>query len=631
MRRSWVNTMAILKKTADLFSKIFQMVAPPPQTTVSEWANEFRYIPAEYGAEPGKWDSSRAAYQAEIMDAFTSKGVRKVVAMIAAQLGKSEILFNVMGRFIHQDPCPILLVQPSIEDSEDFSKERLTPTINETPVLKKLVLSAKARDSNNTIRKKMFPGGYLAMVGSNAPSGLAKRSIRVLLFDEVDRFEKSAGAEGDPIDLASKRTSNFWDYMIGIFSTPTDELSRVLTEYSLGTQEEWRHKCPNCGEFHWVTLWDMRYEFQEFEVDGKKSYRVDVVLWRCPDCGKEFTEQQMRNSEQKYVILNPNITSVRSFHVNSFASPWLSWTKIVGEYLDTNEDPQQLKSFINTRLAEIYKPTGEIKDERILLQRREKYDADLPEGVLLLTAAVDVQDNRLEYEICGWGDGEECWGIRKGIVLGAPDKLETWNELDQQLDRPFYFATGTGLVVARTFIDSGGHYTKNVYQYCHRNERKQRVAIKGHNLAGVPILYKLGKAEGYAIPLMMLGVSEGKQYVMQRLIEVTSPGPMYFHFPEDDRRGYDQLYFRGLIAERRKPKNIRGKRVLVWENIAKDGRNEPLDLRVYNIACLYSINPNWQAYKEAVSGKARAENPGQKKDKASDKRHGCVKKSTIEV
>lgn len=631
MRQNWVNTMVMTKKTVDLFWKIIRMISPPPRTTVSQWADEFRYIPSDYGAEPGKWDSSRAQYQSAIMDAFTAKGVHKVVAMIAAQLGKSEILFNVMGRFIHQDPCPILLVQPSIEDSEDFSKERLTPTINETPVLKKLVLESKTRDSNNTIRKKLFPGGYLAMVGSNAPSGLAKRSIRVLLFDEVDRFEKSAGAEGDPIDLASKRTSNFWDYIIGIFSTPTDEHSRVMAEYSLGSQEEWRHKCPNCGEFHWVTLWDMRYEYEEFEIDEKKSYRVDAVFWRCPDCGKEFSEQQMRNTEQKYVVLNPNITSVRSFHVNSFASPWLSWRKIIGEYLDTNEDPQKIKSFINTRLAEIYKPTGEIKDERELMQRRETYEAELPDGVLILTAAVDTQDNRLEYEICGWGEGEECWGIKKGVVLGAPDKAETWKELDQQLDRLYYFANGTGLRVARTFIDSGGHYTKNVYQYCQANERKQRFAIKGHNLAGVPILYKMGKAEGYSIPLMMLGVSEGKQYVMQRLIDVTAAGPMYFHFPDDTRRGYDQLYFRGLISEKKQQKRVRGKLVWVWENVTKDGRNEPLDLRVYGLACLYSINPNWKAYKSAILGEKRPEKSVESTKNQSKKQYGCVKKTQIEV
>ena len=622
----------MIKKTVDFFQRLLKYVAPPPRMSVSEWADSFRFIPSDYGAEPGKWDSSRAPYQIEIMNAFTAKGVHKVVAMIAAQLGKSEILFNVLGRFIHLDPCPILLVQPSLGDSEDWSKERFTPTTKETPVLKERISESKSRDSNNTILKKIFPGGYLAMVGANAPSGLAKRSIRVLLFDEVDRFEASAGTEGDPVELASKRTSNFWDYIIGIFSTPTDDLSRILAEYVLGTQEEWRHKCPGCGEFHWVTLWDMRYEYEQFDVDGKKSYRVDAVYWRCPDCGHEYTEQQIKSTEQKYIALNPNVTEVRSFRVNSFASPWLSWTRIIGEYLNAQEKAEELKTFINTRLAEIYRPTGEIKDERVLMQRRERYQAEVPDGVLLLTASVDTQDNRLEYEVCGWGEGEENWGIKKGIILGKPDQQQTWDNLDEQLDRMYLFDDESGLKVARTLIDSGGHYTKNVYEYCMRNANKQRIAIKGHNVAGVPIIYKLGRADGYPIPLLLIGVDDGKQYIMQRLIDKTQPGPEYFHFPEDDQRGYDQLYFRGLISERLVPVVSRGRLVKVWKNVASDKRNEPLDLRVYNLACLYTINPDWSVYKRLINeskGIKLPENQPRKTDKPSEKKYGCIKKASI--
>lgn len=624
----------MIQKTLDLFAKLIKMVAPPPRMSVSEWADNYRFIPADYGAEPGKWDSSRAAYQKEIMDAFTTKGVHKVVAMIAAQLGKSEILFNVLGRFIHLDPCPALLVQPSLSDSEDFSKERLMPTVRETPVLKERISASKSRDSGNTILKKLFPGGYLAMVGANAPSGLAKRSIRVLLFDEVDRFEKSAGNEGDPIELASKRTSNFWNYIIGIFSTPTDAFSRIFAEYLLGTQEEWRHKCPGCGEFHWVTIWNMQYDYEEFTVDGNKTYRVDAVFWRCPDCGNQFTEQQMKATEQKYIVLNPNVTEVRSFHVNSFASPWLAWTKIVAEYLIAKHKPEQLKGFINTRLAEIYKPTGEIKDEHGLLERRENYPADLPEGVLILTAAVDTQDNRLEYEIAGWGRDEERWGIQKGVILGRPDNKKTWNDLDQQLDRMYYFANGCGLRVARTFIDSGGHYTKEVYTYCRDNGHKQRFAIKGHHLFGVPIIYKLGKADGFpGLPLVLVGVNDGKQYIMQRLIEKKEPGACYLHFPADDRRGYDQVYFRGLISEKLEDSIVKGKSVKVWKNIAQDKRNEPLDLQIYNLACLYSIKPDWSVYEKLIldlkPGNEDKDSKPAKKQSAS--KYGCIKKSAVTV
>ncbi|MDT8901846.1 phage terminase large subunit family protein [Anaeroselena agilis] len=621
------NLTTIAAKTLSLFQRLLrQYVAPALRMTVSEWADKYRFLPTDYAAEPGRWNTSRAPYQKAIMDAFTQRGVRRVVAMLAAQLGKSEILTNVLGRFVHLDPCPALMVQPNIEAAEAFSKERLAPTVRDTPVLKRLIADPKTRDSGNTLLKKLFPGGFLALVGSNSPAGLASRSIRLLLVDELDRFEASAGTEGDPFSLAEKRTSNFWNAIIGVFSTPTDDLSRIAAEYSLGSQEEWRHQCPGCEEWQWVTLWNMRYEYETFEVDGQKSHKVTVVFWRCPDCGHEYTEAEVRRFPQEWLAQNPKITHIRSFRANSFASPWVPWGKIVAEYLDAGEDPEKVKTFVNTRLAEIYRPKGEIKDERVLIQRREKYDADLPDGVLLLTAAVDTQDNRLEYEVCGWGEGEECWGIRKGVVLGVPDQQETWDALDEQLDRLFYRADGKGLKVARTFIDSGGHYTQEVYKYCARNGRKQRIAIKGHRLHGIPIIYQMGQAKGYAIPLVMLGVNEGKEYVMQRLINVNKPGPMYFHFPDDDRRGYDQLYFRGLIAEKKEPKTVKGRKVMAWKNVSPDGRNEPLDLRVYNLACLYSINPNWAAYKAAVLGIKAVESAPKNKPENTKKRYGCVKK-----
>ncbi len=620
-------TMTIAQKTIDLVRRALRAVAPPPSMSVSEWADKYRRL-ASVAIEPGRWKTERAPYQRRIMDCFTMEGVKRVVAMLAVQTGKSEILNNVLGRFVHLDPCNVLLMQPTQDDAEGYAKETLAPTIEATPVLRERIADPKSRDSSNTILRKIFPGGFLAIVGSNSPRNLARRTIRLLLVDELDDMDASSGTQGDPLSLGIKRTSNVWNSVVGIFSSPKGEVSRIEREYSLGSQEEWRHECPNCGEWHWVTFRDMRYEYETFTVEDKRSFKVTLVVWRCPDCGKEYDEQQMREARQDWFANNPGITHIRSFKVNSFASPWVSWDTIIMEYLEAGEDPEQLKVFYNTRLAEVYQPKGDIKDERILLQRRERYDAELPAGVLLLTAAVDTQDNRLEYEICGWGESEECWGIKKGVILGVPDQAKTWQDLDEQLDRLYYFANGTGLKVARTFIDSGGHYTKAVYQYCQKNGRKQRFAIKGHRIPGVPVLYQIGQAKGYSIPLVLLGVSEGKEYVMQRLINVISPGPMYFHFPDDDLRGYDQMYFRGLIAEKKEPKIVKGRKILVWKNVSPDGRNEPLDLRVYNLACLYSINPNWDAYKAAVLGEKPTQNMPKNMPKEQKKqRYGCIKKA----
>ena len=219
----------------------------------------------------------------------------------------------------------------------------------------------------------------------------------------------------------------------------------------------------------------------------------------------------------------------------------------------------------------------------------------------MLTASVDTQDNRLEYEVCGWGEEEESWGIVKGVILGVPDQKKTWNDLDLILDKVYKFADGKGLKVLRTFIDSGGHYTSNVYEYCKCNIHKQRFAIKGKGGPGIPLNYKIARASGYnTMPLVLLGVDDGKQQVMNRL-SIDKPGPQYCHFPLNEDAGYDELYFKGIIAEQKKRVKRDGQLRDIWVNV--DGvRNEPLDLRNYNIAAMKSLKPQWDKLKALLKG-----------------------------
>ena len=582
---------------------------PLPKTNVSDWADNYAIIP-QGNAEPGKWRTSRAPYQREPMNAFTQSGIHRVVAKWAAQTGKSRLMLNVIGRFSHLDPCPIMMVQPTIEMAQDFSKSRIAPMLRDTKVLNNLFYTvkdkeetgtAKTRDANNTILSKIFPGGRLIMCGSNSPAGLASRPVRVLLCDEVDRFATSAGTEGDPVDLASKRMTTFWNHVSGLFSTPTTEgASRIETEYLAGTQEEWQHRCPNCGEYHLLRHTEMECpDMEEIrDKDGNTTYIIADVFWRCPDCGQKFTERQMRKAPQRYVAQNPiaRQNGIRSFFVNGFASPWLTWAGIMKEWHEAKGDPVREQVVVNTRFGETYHLIGAYDDETQFLRRRERYNAELPEGVLILTAAVDVQGNRLEYEICGWGFGEECWGIKKGVIPGDPDHPRVWQILDGILDRTYHFANGNVLKILRTFIDTGGLSTQSVYQYCKKNLYKQRIGIKGWaNKPGIPLLDKVSKdRKGYNVPIQFLGVNDGKQQVMTRL-GLEKPGAQYFHFPVDDKflneRGYDQLYFKGLIAEQRKVVRRNGMVQVVWEPIKRDIRNEPLDLRVYNLACFKSVLP----------------------------------------
>ncbi len=612
-----------MKSAKELWQYVSKMgLKPLPKTSVSQWADDYRMLSQGLSAEPGRWKTSRAPYQKEIMDAFTQPGINRVVVKSASQVGKSDIMNNVLGRYAHLDPCAVMMIQPTIELAQDYSKSRISPMIRDTKVLSQVFYEtksedgAKTRDGKNTILSKLFPGGRLIMCGANSPAGLASRPVRVLLADEVDRFPDSAGTEGDPVDLAAKRMTTFWNRVMGLFSTPTNEgSSRIDIEYKAGTQEEWQHKCPNCGEYHLVRYTEMECDTDEHsDHKGHRIVVVKDVKWRCPDCGIAFSEADMRKAPQKYIAKNPTAVQngIRSFFVNGFTSPWLTWNEVMREWLEAKGDPTREKVVMNTRFGESYAQAGAFEDYQPFLRRREAYGADLPDGVLLLTAAVDTQDNRLEYEVAGWGYGEECWGICKGVILGKPDNPKTWEDLDAVLDRIYRFKNGAGLKVARTFVDSGGHYTSKVYEYCEKNFSKQRFAIKGTaGTPGIPLNYKIGRASGSKIPLVMLGVDDGKQQVMNRLA-IEAVGAQYFHFPQDEElleigpRGYDELYFKGIISEHKKKVKRKGVIHEIWEPTA-GVRNEPLDLRVYNLACMNSIRPDWDILADAVQGGGHTE------------------------
>lgn len=606
-----------MKTKKHLIKKSFRRgLKPVLKVSVSNWADNFRILSAGISAEPGRWKTSRAPYQKAIMDAFTDSNIHRVVAKLASQTGKSDIMNNVIGRFAHLDPCTIMMVQPTVEMAEDFSKGRITPMIKDTKVLTKLFYelkdAGKTRNANQTILSKIFPGGRLIMCGANSPAGLASRPIRILLCDEVDRFPASAGQEGDPVSIAAKRTTTFWNYKIGLFSTPTvEDESRIDLEYMTGTQEEWQYQCPNCGEWHALDYRQMKSDFDEIkDAKGHRTFIVNSVKWQCPDCGFEFDEQKIKNAPQKYMAKNPDAlqNGIRSFYVNAFSSPWLSWAEIMREWYESKGNPGLEQVVFNTRFGLSYRLQGAFSDENTFLKRRENYGAEIPDGVLILTAAVDVQDNRLEYEICGWGFGEECWGIQKGIIPGLPDQLSTWRELDRILDREYFSANGTKFKVARTFIDSGGHSTMAVYGYCRQNVYKQRWAVKGQGGAGLALIHKTVQAKKAPIVLTILGVNDGKQQTMNRL-GIEKVGEQYFHFPVEDGvfdtpRGYDEVYFKGLISERKVYRKKGGTVYSEWEPVQSHVRNEPLDLRVYNLAAIKSCRVDWQRQAALVKGDA---------------------------
>lgn len=566
-------------------------------------------MPAD-SAEPGKYNSARTPYAEEILKCFTAPEVSKVVVKSASQIAKTTMLLTIVGRYVHLDPCNIMMVLPTLELAQDISKTRLTQMIRDVKELTPLFLDLdKTRKTNQTILSKFFAGGRLILVGSNSATGLASRPIRLLLCDEVDRFCKDVGGEGDAIALAEKRQSTYWNSKTGIFSTPTVEgESRIDAEYNLGTQEQWQHKCPNCGEYHFLDYRQMVTDFDE-RLDEYKNRNIVVksVKWRCPDCGNEFSELEIKTAPQKYIAQNLDAlkNGVRSFHIGGFSSPWVSWKTIMQEWLTARGNPAREAVVFNTRFGLSYKLQGEYQDERQFLKRLEEYPAELPDEVLLLTGGVDVQHNRLEVEICGWAADESCYGILTEKIWGSPTDYRTWEKLDAVLDREYKFSNGRGLKVARTFIDSG-YATDFVYNYCAARQVKGCFPIKGKAGAGLPLIYQFGKPKNSNVILVILGVDAGKIEIFSRL--AIESGAQSFHYGKDNflKRNYDAVYFRQLISERRVVRKVGGLIVSSFETVSKGARNEALDIRNYNLAAMKSCVGNdanfWQKQASAVTG-----------------------------
>ena len=523
----------------------------------------------------------------------------------SSQVGKSEFELNCIGYIIHQDPGNILYIHPDIDDAKKFSQIRVGPLIQESDVLRSRVSKAKSRDSGNTLLRKSFPGGMLIMCGTNVPDDLASTPCRYVFGDERDRWAVSAGNEGDPWKLATARQITFYNSKAVEVSTPTiKNASKIARSFAEGTMERWCVRCPHCSGYHDIHFSDIRYTVTEKIIQKEKQYEVSDIYYICPECACISTERQMKKQPAKWIADNPDAhkRGVRSFWLNSFVSPWASWESSILEYLYAIGDSKSLQVVYNTRFGELWEDRGDIEDEGSLMGRRdvEAYGLEeggtpieLPDGVLVLTAGVDTQDNRMEYEVVGHGHFGETWGIEKGIVMGRPDDDETWAKLDEVLfNRVFRFADGLGLPVSLTFVDQGGHFSGEVRLACHDRIRKKVFAIMGSKNHDAPYTkppkeQKIMIQEQYIGTCWMyeIGVDAGKQRIMDNL-RVQTPGPNYCHFPRRD--DYGSSYFAGLLSERLEY-DASKKQPWVWKKIPGHERNEALDCRNYAMAAFKAL------------------------------------------
>lgn len=545
------------------------------------------------------------------MRAISDPSVETVVLMWASQLGKTDIQLNTIGYFTGHDPAPIMVVQPDLMVARDFSNDRLTPMYRDSPQLSKLVTKDKSRDSRNTILYKSFPGGRINIAGANSPASLASKPIRVVIADEIDRFPTSAGKEGDPVSLVAARTRTFYNKKLVYVSTPTiKDASRIEELYKDSTMERLHLPCPSCEELQTLEWVQFKYKF------NKDTSQCEEVHHVCKHCGAMHAEHEWKKDytkRSKWIAQKQHAIN-RGFQLSAlYATINVTWKDIVNWWYEANRGgSQKLKTFVNTVLCESWEEQGEKLDEEVLFNRREMYHADVPDGIKILTAAVDTQDDRFEVEVQGWGEGHECWHIQYHVIYGDLKQPQVWADLDQFLQRSFEDIAGRKFPIAITCMDSGGHFTNEVYKFCKERAARRVFAIKGESPKDgtyLPLVAGTSTNNRYKATLIRLGVNEGKSKVMSALsIPYTDEDGNkmrgYVHFPlttPDRNRGYEMPYFEGLTAEVLQTRYKMGAPYQVW--VKTRLRNEPLDLAVYNRAAIEILQPdldNMDSYCTAV-------------------------------
>ncbi|OUJ03192.1 phage terminase large subunit family protein [Acetobacter cibinongensis] len=572
---------------------------PPPKLSLSEWAAKYAVLSAETSAQTGKFEAF--AYQKGIMDAFTDPSVEKISVMKSARVGYTKILDHAIGYYLHQDPSPILMVQPREGDAESYSKSEIAPMLRDTPVLAELAGDTKSKSSENTLLKKtLLNGSSLTLVGANSPGGFRRITVRIVLFDEVDGYPVGgAGSEGDQIALGTKRAETFWNRIIALGSTPTVAgISRIERSFDQGDGRYYHVPCPHCGEFQPLE-WggpDTPYGIK-WDKDEHGNHLPETAYYVCKHCGCVIDESEKPDMVEKgdWVATRP-FKGHASFHIWAGYSlfPNAAWSKLVAEWLQVKDKPLERQTFINTALGLPYEDRGDgALNERTLAARAEVWAAEVPDGVAVVTAGVDTQDDRLEIEIVGWGRNEERWSISHIVIDGDPEQPEVWENLDLLLKRIWYRADGRPYSIMATCIDSGGHHTQRVYDFCRARLGRRVWAIKGESARGgarSPVwpTKKPSARNKAAFRPVIIGVNAAKDVIRSRLHlkqpDEGEPCAGYMHYPADR----DINFFAQLVAERSVKKHERGQIFRVWELIP-GRRNEALDLAVYSYAALCGL------------------------------------------
>jgi phage terminase large subunit GpA-like protein len=576
----------------DVIAQAMKAWKPPQRLSLSEWADEFYVLSPESAAEPGKWRT--LPYQRGPMDAITDPAVTQVSIMKSARIGYTLMVTAAIGYHIHQDPASILMVQPTVDDAKNFSKESIAPMIRDVPVLAEIrfrdLEDKGPKDSSNTLRHKAFPGGVLSLIGANSGSGFRRISRRVIILDEVDAYPPSAGSEGDPVKLATMRSQAFWNRKIISGSTPLIAgHSRIEELFLEGDQRRYHVPCPHCGHVdilvfregprgHWMH-WP--------EGEPRKAHFV---------CSKNGCV--IEHKDKRWMIERGGwrgdapFKGHASFHIWAAYSysPNATWGQIATEFVEAKSDPEKLKTFVTTILGETWVERGEAPAWEALYRRRERYEAGaVPADTMLVTAGVDVQRDRLIYEVVAWLADKSSYSIDQGSMPGDTAGEEPWKRLAELLGETWTGVDGVQHSIRMLAVDSGDQ-TQVVYGWCRRWPLSRVIAVKGSptakTLIGSPSAVDVtvsGRKLSRGYRMWPVGVAIGKTelYGWLRLEPPMDAGgsfpPGYCHFPDS----YGEEFFKELTGEQLVAVKKRGGYTVLEWSLIPNRQNHALDARIY--------------------------------------------------
>jgi len=564
-----------------LIKKVIQNLKRPPNLSLSEWSAENRILSSEESSIPGKWNPDFIPFQSGIMDAITNPEVERVVMLCSTRVGKTFIATCAIGYYSDLDPAPVLVVKPRGEDCNSFSKQELQWLFINTPVLQNKLAANEGKVSTNTLHfKQLTTGGSIRLAGSNSPAALAGFSSRIVICDEIDKYEPIVGF-GNPIDLAIGRTSTFpHNKKIIILSSPTlahtaeSKRKTIHSEFLNSSQAYFHIPCPHCGTFQALEWENVRF--------GHCRVKLDDVYYQCNSCNKKITEAQKKVaiSSGKWVETYPEIKT-KGFHISQLYSPFTTLEKIVEEWLlvDKSRDIFSIMRFKNEVLGLPFEEDlGLYRDSSdILYNRRERYPL-VPMSASLLTCAVDTQDSWLSYSVIAWGLDREAWVYLSGRIEGDPSTPGPWEALSKVIYAKYKHENGTEIGIEKTLIDTQGHQTQHVNRFL-KGKGPVVQGIYGARQQGKPIITKAKRDSQTGLRKWEIGTENAKTDIFQ-MLTTEKPGPLYIHFPFE----CNEEYFKELYSERK----VNGQ----FKKIGSR-RNEKLDELAYNLAAYYICLKNY--------------------------------------